>query len=113
MSPLFKKNNSQSEIAVVYDIGSASVGASLVELRPNKNPKILYSVRKTAAFLRRGDTERLLGAVGKSLNEVSLDIQKDGLKHLKFTKRGGQTIDSAYCFFSSPWYVSHTTTLHY
>ena len=42
----FKIQKPKERLAIVFDIGSASVGASLVLLVRDNSPRILYTVRK-------------------------------------------------------------------
>lgn len=99
------------ELAVIYDIGSSSVGGALVYLNRDSTPDIVYTTRKSVPFKQEVDPDHLLNAVKGAINEVGEEIQKKGMRHLQFTKLGDATIEGIYCVFASPWYISQTQTL--
>jgi len=98
----------KGEVVLLYDIGSASVGAALVLLEENMKPKILYSTRKNMVFQNELDFGRFTNSMEEIVKEVSLDVQKNGLPHLKFTKLGTLSPKKIYCTLASPWYASQT-----
>ncbi|MFC1720938.1 hypothetical protein ACFLY0_02520 [Patescibacteria group bacterium] len=104
---LFSRNK-KGEVVIVYDIGSASVGAALVLLGKDEKPKILYSVRKNMTFQERLDFTRFTKSMTETVKQVSSDLQKNGLSHLKFTKFGTISPEKIYCTLASPWYASQT-----
>ncbi len=96
------------EVAIIFDIGSASIGGALVKLIYPGKPEILYTSRKDINLGKNVNSKRLLLSMEKILKEVSLDIQKKGLTQIK--KRGlfPKKIQNIYCTFSAPWYLSQT-----
>lgn len=95
--PLFSSN--KKELILIADIGSDSVGASLVLLSSKDAflpPMIIESVRTEIKFQKKlvFDTffDSMLSALEISLSYV---IKKTKAKPLK-----------VYCFVASPWYAS-------
>jgi len=107
MFGLKSKKKGVSETAIIFDIGSASVGAALVQLQDPGKPKILYSTRKDMNFVQDITSERLISGMRSSMESAALDLQKSGV-----AKHGGRNIKKIYCVFSAPWYVSQTKTVH-
>ncbi len=104
-----KKEN--KEVSLVYDIGSASVGCAIVLYSKKDVPKIIYSTRKDIIYQERFDIDRFDSLVIKAVKEVSLDVQKKGLTHLKFTKLGNANPKRIFVTISSPWYASQTRAI--
>jgi len=107
---LFSKNEKEV-LAVVYDIGSASVGGALVFCRLGEKPRIVYSTRKEMPFQEKLNATRLKSEMFKAVDEVSQDIEKNGLRHLTFTKFGTRIPKKSFVSFSSPWFASQTRTI--
>lgn len=93
-------------LAVIFDVGSASVGAALVLLSTNKTPKIVYVVRRQMPVLKEVDIKRFIASMSKTFDLVMDDMQKKGMAHLKFTHLGTSHPEMVHCFFSSPWNAS-------
>ncbi|OGD68343.1 hypothetical protein A2996_00300 [Candidatus Campbellbacteria bacterium RIFCSPLOWO2_01_FULL_34_15] len=105
----FSKNKTEEEgVVLVFDIGSASVGGALVSLRKNKKPKILYNVRKSMAFKEDLDINKFTASMIRTLSSVVADVERKGISHLNFRSLKNKEIRDAFCFFSSPWYISQT-----
>ena len=96
------------KIALVFDIGSASVAGALVLFKTGETPKIIYAVQRDMIFQEELDAIRLRGIMLKTLNEVAMDVQKNGVSHLKFTQMGSRVPEVAYCTLASPWYATQT-----
>ncbi len=103
-----KKKSKKDYIAVVFDIGSASVGGALVLFSKDKNPKILYDVRRQMALQEEINAEIFVSVMLRTLNSVISNIEKKGLIHLNFLKMKNKKIEEAFCFLSSPWVISQT-----
>ncbi len=95
-------------LALVYDIGSASIGAALVIYAEGKVPKIMYSVRKDIDFQEKFSISRFHTLASKAISAVSTDIQKNGTSHLKFTRFGDRIPKNIFVVLSSPWYALQT-----
>lgn len=105
----FRKNTAhRPRIAVVFDIGSASVGAGLLLLRYDAKPHILYQTRRDIIFQEDFDFERFLNSMYSALEGVTLDIVKNGIPHLALGRKKSQSIDHLVVSYASPWYISHT-----
>ncbi len=108
---MFSFSDKNNEIVLIYDIGNASVGGALAIIPKSGKPKIIYASRNSVSGAGRADSAKLISAAGKSLETVSKDIEKNGLRHLKFTPFGINTPQKAFCILSSPWHVSQTRTV--
>lgn len=99
------------EVAIVYDIGSASVGASIIEAGLGTIPKILYTVRIPIQFQREVNAKRFLAFAITALEEATQRLVKEGLSvlHLRHPNR----IRMISCTLSSPWLISNTHVVHY
>jgi hypothetical protein len=108
MSLFSQSTYKNTELVIVYDIGSASVGAALVLLENNKKPNIIYTVERDMPLKYTPNAERLEGAMYKTLRLVSEKVIKNGMPHLRFTPFGKLKPSHAYITFASPWYASQT-----
>ena len=91
----FTKSKSKGELVAVFDIGSASIGGALVLLPGDESQekvKILSSVRLPIKLEEHYSFERLLGRMSDTLEEVALQIKKEG------------NAQKVFCFLASPWY---------
>jgi len=105
---LFSRDKGSARLALVFDIGSASVGGALALFEDEKTPKIIYAVRKDMVFQEELDTERLQSVMLKTVAETAADIQQNGISHLKFTRLGSHIPRKAYCTLASPWHATQT-----
>lgn len=108
---MFLFGNKKNNLALVYDIGNASVGGALVLLSEGKKPRIIYATRNDIANQNESTPAKLMSSIAKNLEIVSRDIEKSGLSHLKFTELGNGGPTKAFCVLSSPWYISQTRTI--
>lgn len=104
-------NSHKEEIALVFDIGSGTLGGALVKFHKHTHPQILYSYREHIVTKRNVDSETLTDAMLKVLDTVSATVMKDGLAHLNFTRQGTRKIQTVYFVFSSPWVISQTKVI--
>lgn len=99
---LFSKKP-KHEFSLILDIGSASVGAAIVELDPNQKPKLHRTVRVPIALSEKPTFDvflpKLLAFLDKALELSLKDVKKRTIKH-------------AYCFYASPWYSAETKRAH-
>lgn len=95
---LFSGKKVKSELAVVFDVGSSSVGGALFLIQSNKIPKILFSVREQIPISQELNPDDLLASTIKTLKLVAGIIRMKGLGVPK----------KIYCILSSPWYASQT-----
>jgi hypothetical protein len=96
--------------AIIFDIGSGSVGGAVVEFSSNEKiiPEILYALRTPISYQKHLRPDRFLNEMLISLNSVSQDIEKNGLRKLKSYRFA---IEDIFCVFSSPWYAAQTKIL--
>ncbi len=109
MFSLFKK--SEEEIAVIFDIGSGSIGVSLVQFSMHNVPVTLYTHRAPLTFLPSVESKRLLDSMLALLKTVSQHLHKEGLVQIHHSFFGQYVIKDVFCVFSSPWYTSKTKVL--
>ena len=95
------------ELAVVLDVGNASIGGSLVLLSRHNHPKVVYTVRKEMNMQTSANITRMVSSLEATLNAVVDDIRKNGIAHLTFTNRAMLAPKTAFCIFSAPWYAAH------
>ncbi len=93
----------KEELALVFDIGSSSVGGALFYREPTKIPKIIFSVRESIPIQKEMDIDAFLLSTVKSLDNVASKICSKGL--------GAPS--RVFCVLSSPWHVSQTRVIHY
>jgi len=98
----FLGGSSREELALVFDIGSSSVGGALVELRTPGVPEIILSIREPITLEESIDFDRFLTLTAKSLEIVSNKISQSGLGAPR----------KIFCILSSPWYVSQTRIIN-
>jgi len=108
---LFSKKKQEGEIVLIFDIGSASVGAALAFLKPSGVPKVLYSTRRQMVFQKKLNFTRFTSSMLTTLEQTIRDVERHGLPHLTFTKRGGGSVSRILCSYASPWYISQVKVL--
>ena len=96
LSELFTRTENQSELVLVLDIGSSSVGGALFVSDPSGIPKVVMSVREPITLEAEASFERFLALAMKTLDQVN---------HRIFSARMGAP-HRIVCVLSSPWYVS-------
>ncbi|MCK5059927.1 MAG: hypothetical protein KAR00_02145 [Candidatus Pacebacteria bacterium] len=99
------------EVVLIFDIGSASVGASFVMLSP-KGPEVLYTKRSAMPIGEHLSSERILASTSIILKELVTVIEKEWIEKSKALKIKSKHIKHVLCVFASPWFVSHTKTFH-
>lgn len=95
---IFSKSKDKKELALVFDIGSSSVGGALFEIQKLGIPKIILSIREPIILEDKMDIDRFLFLTLKSLEIVASRICMMSIG--KPTK--------IFCVLSSPWYASQT-----
>ncbi|MDQ3076154.1 MAG: hypothetical protein M3Q34_03440 [bacterium] len=98
---IFSKKQVKSELALVFDIGSSSVGGALFLMQDTGVPKIIFSVRELIPLEEELNPDRLLSSTIKALKIVASTICMKGLGSPK----------RIYCVLSSPWYASQTRVI--
>ncbi len=100
------KHSSSDDLSLVLDIGSASIGGSLVRFpkgkgSSNSKPAILYSVRTDLVFEEDLNFESFLAKMLLALADVVKKVHDARLGAPKY----------AYCTLASPWYASQTRVI--
>jgi len=107
---MFNKKQKQ-EVVLVFDIGSASVGGALVLFSERSKPKVIYNTRHTMPVYSDFNIKDFEKSMFRVFDSVVSDIEKNGIIKKDFLKLQDKKINKGYCFFSSPWYVSQTSTI--
>ncbi|MEK7588601.1 MAG: hypothetical protein AAB438_02165 [Patescibacteria group bacterium] len=94
----FSRIKSTSELALVIDIGSSSVGASLFWMQSTGIPKIIFSMREPITLEEDLTIDRFMFFTIKSLNMIVSKICMTGIGRPS----------KIFCVLSSPWYASQT-----
>ncbi|MEX0652321.1 MAG: hypothetical protein WD509_03275 [Candidatus Paceibacterota bacterium] len=104
MHSIFKKGASTQPV-VIFDIGSASIGAAVVYF-DTEVPRISYSARQALPFLGEADKKKLIPQIEEILSFATANIQKNGL-----TPQKGLSVipREIVCIFSPLWSETQTT----
>lgn len=104
---MFSKKNKKAKpkLVAVFDVGSGSVGGSLVSIARGSLPEILFSTRENLVFQDELDFERFIKSMQSTLSSVCEVIAHEGVRALDIRERD---IREVHCVFSSPWYVAQT-----
>ncbi|NQV88390.1 MAG: hypothetical protein HQ402_02455 [Parcubacteria group bacterium] len=108
MSFLF--NKPEQELALILDIGSGSVAASLVLFSKNEMPRIFYISRMPISIDDKPDSKKLLSYMTKFLDEAMKNVKNEGIPYLNSLGIKNKHIENVFCVFSSPWCISKTST---
>ncbi|MBP6856491.1 MAG: hypothetical protein KBC42_00835 [Candidatus Pacebacteria bacterium] len=105
---LFSHSRKEPHIALLIDIGSGSVGASLISYSYTKDgtlekPVVLYALRKSFTLTASASYDQLITLMRKNLREI--------LGTIHDVKLG--IPDKVYTVLSAPWYTSQTRTIVY
>ncbi len=96
-------NSKKSKLALVFDLGSSSVGGALFYMEESGTPKIIFSIREPIIFEPKISSERFLFLTMKSFKIVAdkIAVSSMGTPHKIF------------CVLSSPWYASQTRKIKF
>ncbi|MDQ5901497.1 MAG: hypothetical protein QG580_212 [Patescibacteria group bacterium] len=90
---LFKTSKKQEEVVAFFDIGSGSVGGSIILASNKSAPTVLSSIRQNLKIKEDLKGETALKEMLSALKEVANYIQKDSK----------MVPDKVYAILSSPW----------
>jgi hypothetical protein len=110
---IFNSGFKKDGLALILDIGTASVGAALVCFSPNELPHVLYTVRhpyKKKAIHPKLKT--LIPALSETLSLVLDDVLKKGLKQASSIVEGARKPVFVACTLNVPWYISYAKTVN-
>ncbi len=96
-----EKDKEKGKLALVFDIGSSSVGGALFWVQKSGIPKIIFSIREPITLEENIEVDRFLSLTIKSLEIVASKTHLAGLGAPK----------AIFCVLSSPWYVSQTRVI--
>lgn len=107
----FAKEKKDDSLALIIDIGSASVGSALVRFagekstsKTNKGPHVLATSREIIPFQEALSTTPFLFAMNRALGKSLKAILH------KIGNRGAPA--HIYCTLSSPWFIAKTRHTH-
>src|SRR3989338_390626 len=100
---IFSREKKEKKLALVFDIGSSSVGGALLWMEDGGTPEMVFSTREDFPLEHNVDPNRLLGNAVKSLEIVSSKISRSGIG----------VPDRIFCVLSSPWHMSQIRTISY
>lgn len=98
---IFSNFKKEGQLALVFDIGSSSVGGALFRLEQKGSPKIIFSYREPIVLEESISSSRLLFLTIKSLKVVASKIASSG--------KGAP--HKIYCVLSSPWFASQSRVI--
>lgn len=104
----WKKSFLGKKIALICDIGSASVGISICDFS-SQVPNVLLSYRIPISIQKDFNAPELESLVVSFFNEVVKNID-DSRKKSSLSMSFGH-IDVVHIFFSSPWYVAKNSSV--
>jgi len=92
------KKDSQTSPFVIFDIGSASVGAAIV-LVPSEEqmPKIIYDTRTPIVSRDPKNYARLLSSMLSAFKNATVEIEQDGARKLLDNKLSMKDIKNVFC----------------
>lgn len=108
--PFFNKQKPNELFVVLIDIGSASIGASLVTIEKGKPPHIHVNVRKDISFQEVLSSAQFLFAMNNALEKVLKEIQTS-IGQINLNLKHGKTVSHVFCTLASPWFILKTRTL--
>lgn len=106
---MFSFGRPKTDLALIFDIGSSSVGAALALLEKDAPTRVFYTVRETISLAETPEPERFFRDMLAALARVNAAVLKDGFRHIHLPKkRGSHRIKHVAYVFSSPWCVTQT-----
>jgi len=93
-----------SSPVLIFDIGSGSVGAALVDIT-GVIPTMLWNVRRPFPFQEKLEYSRYRKGMLETFSSVAALVQKEGI-----LKLGEKNIRDIELVFASPWHISQTVT---
>ncbi len=100
---IFSGNKEKKDLALVFHIGSSSIGGALFLAQSSGIPKIIFSVNEPISIEENVSVDRFLALSLKSIEKVS--------KRIHDARLGAPS--KVYCVLSSPWYTSQTRIINF
>ena len=102
--------HTRNRVAVIFDIGSGSVGAALSIIEPDKTPTMLYTTRVLMVFKSRPQFEELVSEMLKALRKSAEKLARYAAAHLE-KETGEKRLHEVHCIFSSSWHTAKTHSI--
>lgn len=93
-------SSKKPKLAIVFDVGSASVGVAVVLFAPASKPKIIFTAREQMVFQENLKFDRFVSSMLDALAKAARTLE-----HFTLPPNRGQAFS---VFFASPWYASQT-----
>jgi hypothetical protein len=91
-------SSKKPKIAIVFDVGSSSVGVAAIMLSPKSKPKVFFSAREEMVFQENLKFDRFVSSMLESFEKAARTLERVALP-----PNSGKTFS---IFFASPWYAS-------
>ena len=109
----FTKRTQNETLALLIDIGSASVGGALVKIEKGKAPHILATTREDISFQEELSSTRFVLAMNHALDRVLKTVQVKQLSLRPSREPAGSVIPAhIFCTLSSPWFILKSRHIH-
>ncbi|MBI4120670.1 MAG: hypothetical protein HY457_00220 [Parcubacteria group bacterium] len=108
---IFSSFGSKKEkLAIIVDVGSASIGVALALLRKDGEPTVFYSRRKEMPFQSTLHFEKFFKGMGTTLTAALRDVASQGM--LRVPREYARSIpDEVVCVLGAPWHALATKTV--
>lgn len=106
----FTKSERDKSLALLIDIGSASVGCSLARIEKDRAPHILLSVREDIPFQESLSSAKFLLAMNRTLERALKSVQ-EGMKKPGLIACDDKNVSNIFCTLSSPWFILKSRNL--
>lgn len=105
---MFSFGRPKTELGVVFDIGSSSVGAGLALFEKGSPTRILYTFRSAISFDEKPTPKRFFKDMLSTLGMANTALLKEGMDNVRQTEHKGLSVKHVAYLFSSPWSISQT-----
>lgn len=105
-----KHRHTTDEVALIFDIGSGSVGAALALLSSLHKPMLLATERIELPFQETCESRRLQPLMLRALSEAVLSLLAEGIPRAGLLARRLKVTDAFY-ILAAPWCSARTKTL--
>jgi len=96
-------STAKPKLALVFDLGSASVGSAIFEISKTNAPRIIWSAREPIVLLPKLDLDQLLSLIGKTLSSVLAKAASSGVgSPQKF-----------FCILGPAWHASQARIIRF
>lgn len=110
---LFNGKKEHNDVRVILYIGSGKVSGSLIKLRHDNAPNVIYATEHYSGTETGEDVPHVLQATKVALRDTLKEIVNHGLPHLTFTRFGLNTVKRVHCMLSPAWHTTHIGKVTY